>query len=512
MNGAPANRAAAAPGTARGYGPGKVRSVRGLRNVAFALLAFLLLTAFFRPTYEVINLLSNEPAMDLALEPVHPVFRALTEPFSGPLTVLLGLPFGRVLSWAVWIFVLTVVVRTARARWAGRRLSGLLHEIIAFVGWCFPLAVLPAALYWAGILSKTAMNKLTPVGLPAIVLLLLTARVLWRSPGGERWRRWRRSANRFVGTFGWVGIILAIVIVTPGLEPTGHRLVAGDDVYIADFHAHADLDRDSLRGADTKLALFDRQGIRISAVTEHNDRPPWNPDFPTIEVQRELVRRNGYDMLLLSGHEITTHALHLVLLGSDGGYDRADYRAGDSYDFERMIGNLHADGRRVIVGHWWTYLTYHRIDWRDLIDWGVDGFEIAWNGERAPRELVEAWKAAGMLLVTASDYHGYRKTLYSWNLLDRETFNPDGVPLAELDEHEVIETMFAEPDKVRPVAAEMYLDSVPAMLEPPVGVWRYFCRLSLPGRFSWGVFVLLLWGACSFSARTRAVRRRSLRF
>jgi hypothetical protein len=156
-----------------------------------------------------------------------------------------------------------------------------------------------------------------------------------------------------------------------------------------------------------------------------------------------------------------------------------------------------------VVAHWWTPFTWQPVDWRELVRFGVDGFEVTWAGERAPRELIDAWNDAGLLLLAASDFHGYRRTLYSWNLIDRSTVNPDGLPLRDLDPWRVLDRIFRDRD-IRVVAANTYSDAVPAWIEPPFGVWRYAASLPGPSRAVCALAVFAAWLVGELLSRRRA--------
>ena len=469
-----------------------------LRALWIGLLLLVAVTALFRPLSPIIDLVTLEPIPELSLEPIDPLLRTLTEPVSGPLMALLGLPMERVLAWAVWACVAFLLLRVGRRHWRGRRAAGLRHELFVFAGWYVPLAVLPRLLFLPGWISKTTMKQLSPLGLPATVFLIASLVVVWRAAPGQRLRSWLSYSGRFVGAFGVVVLLLILVLYSHPLQRLGSRLVAPDRWIPADFHAHSDTTRDSILGAPGRLAFFDRHGIRISAVTEHRHHTK-KPKRLFHDVHTEILGQEGYDMLLLRGREITTHILHLILLGTDKPYDRAEYRLPDLpsgdfvYDWKYIIDDAHADGGRVIVAHWWTSWTYYRVDWRKLIEYGVDGFEIGWAGHQAPPDLVEAWRDAGMLLVATNDYHGYRKMLYCWTLLDADVFNPDRRPFRELDPAVTTELLFARPDAVRPVAMATYNAAVPFWLEPPFGAWHYLCSLSVAGRASWIVLIVILW-------------------
>ncbi|MBI2900791.1 MAG: hypothetical protein HYY17_11460, partial [Planctomycetes bacterium] len=245
-----------------------------------------------------------------------------------------------------------------------------------------------------------------------------------------------------------------------------------------------------------------RHRIDFSAVTEHSCFDDPGPhETATYATMQATARAEGMEMLLLPGEEFTTHALHLVLLGVRRTYPAGPYRLPTpkedpphhGYDYRRLIAEVHREGGYVIVAHWWSHRQWRRVDWRLLVEYGVDGFEVTNGPELAPRELIEEWRKTGLPLFAASDFHGWQKSMYSWNLVE-------GGTAAERDPYEFLHRLFRE-RRVRPVVALYYDPRVPAFLEPPVGVWRYFTGLPPPNRIPWIVITVAAWAWLALRAR-----------
>jgi hypothetical protein len=220
-------------------------------------------------------------------------------------------------------------------------------------------------------------------------------------------------------------------------------------------------------------------------------------------------------MLILPGQEFTTHVLHLVILGTRRTFQPRDYRRPDwdakqftppdyGFDFARLVRDVHREGGYVVVAHWWMFWTWYKVDWRLLVNWGVDGFEVGSSTDAASPGLARQWRDRGLFLDAGSDNHGTHKALYSWDLIDLAAIDPQGVPLARLDPYDVVDRLV----KTRALRAVGMLNhhefdpAVPAALEPPMGIWRYFTRLRIEGRISWAAYALAAW------AVARLLRRR----
>jgi len=472
------------------------------------LLAFLVMLAVgavappYGPTLDVVG---DGDTAGAVLEPIAPRLRALLEPFWGGVHLLSGLPDTRLLSWLLWVPGSILIVRLF-LRWRRGELPGALpREAALFVG-AFPvLALAPLPFAWVGLLTHQIRDLLTPVGLPLAVYIV-----------GSLIRRRVLNPLRFMGILGSsLAVLYAVANLAhaiPGTFDTGYRIVAPDDVYVVDIHSHSATSGDAILGGPGRVDLFHAHGVDISAVTEHNhfDRPSMTVES-TYFTQRDYVAEQGYEMLLLPGEEFTTRHCHLTLLGIKRQFRHEDYRIPNTrrssppdygYDVGRLIADVHEDGGYVLVPHWWSLRQWHRVDWERLIAMGVDGFEVTNGPGRASPELIAGWRDAGMLLFAATDAHGFRKSLYSWNLIDRGIVNPDGRPLTSLDPRAVLDRIF-ETRRVRAVGTALYDPRVPALLDPPVTLWRYFATLALPNRLSWAGFALLI----AWVARSRAMRR-----
>lgn len=474
-----------------------------------ALLLLLGLTALVPARPEVVDLLTGERVEGARLETIDPQLRTVLEPLYGPLHEIGGLPDQRIASWLVWIALAILAVRLVRLRRRGRLRAMWWVELLSTPGYYLLYAAVALPLIWVGVIPKRHLPIFlfaVPAAAVAVVVAILARRRGWRSAGD--------FAARCVGILGLLGLVYAAyVFVLPGTFRTGRRLVPPQGLASADFHAHAQKSQDAILGPDRRLEVFEMHGIGLSAVTEHGCfDDPEDGETATWGSMSATARSRNLNLTLLPGMEFTTHALHLVLLGIRRTYPTGHYRIQGGlksepphygYDYQRLIDDVHRDGGYVIVAHWWSHRQWDRVDWRLLVDYGVDGFEITSGPEIAPRELIEAWKATGKLLFAASDFHGWHKSFYGWNLVE----------VRDRDPYEIVHRIFRE-RRVRVVMARGYDPSVPAVLEPPAGAWRYFTGLARPNRAAWIGLTVLSWAiAFAFgrnirhSPETRGSRR-----
>ena len=165
------------------------------------------------------------------------------------------------------------------------------------------------------------------------------------------------------------------------------------------------------------------------------------------------------------------------------------------YDLKRLIDDVHQAGGYVIVAHWWTLTTYRKVKWQTLIDYGVDGFEIYSGATLAPRQLIEAWQRQGMILLAGSDFHGWRKRVYVWNLLEADRVQAANKSLNDIEPYEAVDNIFndAEIIPISEIKPTTNTDQpLSEYLRPPILLWNYFVQLEFPQRLVWIGF-LFLW-------------------
>ncbi len=481
--------------------------------LAIAVPVLVLVTWPFVKPFEIVDAVTGLPIEGCALRPLDTWYQLATEPFSGPLLFFSAWSWKRILCGVGWLIALCFL-RRACERGSLSSMRRVLACAGRTLGALVPLSVVPVILYWCGRIGKSWTRNLC-IALPLCLLLvhlLLRWRILRKRDPEAPLRVLVRPLNELLGDLGWVGLLLLVFMYAPlRVHRAGHRLVAPQGFLVADLHSHSDTTKDALMDGDRRLELFAAHGIDLTAVSEHGYYFSPGPDRPDFFSLRKEVKRRGYPMQVLPAQEFTTHALHLVILGGRKSYNRSDYRLPDcdalfstpptyGYDFARLIADVHQDGAFSVVSHWWMPFTWYQVDWRLLIEYGVDGFEITNGAERAPSELIGAWRDKGLKLFAANDFHYVRKSLYAWNLVPEKTVNPRGANLPDVDPHKIVQRMFSKPAH-RPVAVRLHDDRVPVWLEPPFGLVRYFRSLEWHRRLSWILWIALYWLAGKWRRR-----------
>ncbi len=216
----------------------------------------------------------------------------------------------------------------------------------------------------------------------------------------------RRLGGAVVGPAGLALLGLAAVALP---RPVPQLVAADSSVTVIDYHAHTGASHDGRRGwtADDLAAWHAAQGFAASYVTDHN-----------VIFNRRL---DGTAISLLPGVEWSVYQQHVVALGATPPIDRGPYER----DTPGMLGLFRALHRAGAIGIA-SLPEYWRRHWDDLdafVTAGVDGFEITNCGPQAlgfpapaRRRVLALAVEHDLLVVGASDNHGWAKVTCVWNL------------------------------------------------------------------------------------------------
>jgi hypothetical protein len=239
----------------------------------------------------------------------------------------------------------------------------------------------------------------------AIVLVVFWTVVLavWAAWRPAPW--WRRGI-RAVGGAAVVWGLLAATVLAP--RPVPRLRTTAPGLTILDYHAHTSASHDGRSGfGPAELAAWHAaQGFDATYVTDHN--VVFNLPIETV-------------IPLLPGVEWSVHRQHVVALGPVREIDRAKF----SKTTPNMLGvfaELHRQGALGLASlpEYWAN---HREDLEQFVAAGVDGFEIVNCSPKglafdraARRSVIELAVPANLLVVGASDTHGWGKVTCVWNV------------------------------------------------------------------------------------------------
>jgi len=231
------------------------------------------------------------------------------------------------------------------------------------------------------------------------VIGLVAWGALRRGTLGQRLRR------AVVGPLGIVLVGVAAVLLP---RPVPSLIASDSTVTVLDYHAHTAASHDGRPGwqVENLAAWHAAQGFQASYVTDHN-----------VIFDRAVDAR----IRLLPGVEWSVYAQHIVALGAVAPIDRRVFNR-DTRALLGLFAELHRQGALGLA----SLPEYWANHWDDLdafVAAGVDGFEIVNCAPKAigfPASLrarvLQLAAQHDLLVVGASDNHGWGKVTCVWNL------------------------------------------------------------------------------------------------
>jgi len=225
------------------------------------------------------------------------------------------------------------------------------------------------------------------------------------------WGLLRRGTMRrrlVVAALGPMAVVLSGVAAAVLPRPVPRLVAADSTLTVIDYHAHTAQSHDGRRGwtlADL-AAWHAAQGFGASYVTDHN-----------------VVFNGGVDdpIRLLPGVEWSVYDQHIVALGAVAPVERGVY----GRDTRAMLGlfaELHRQGA-IGIASLPEYWRNHWAELDELVAAGADGFEIVNCAPKAigfpaaaRAHVLQIAESRDLLVVGASDNHGWGKVTCVWNL------------------------------------------------------------------------------------------------
>lgn len=216
---------------------------------------------------------------------------------------------------------------------------------------------------------------------------------------------WRRTIRGVVGAAVVAALVAATVLAprpVPRVRPTSAGLT------VLDYHAHSNASHDGRSGfGPAQVARWHaEQGFDATYLTDHN--AVFNLPVETV-------------IPLLPGVEWSVHRQHVIALGPVRDIERARF-SGTTPNMLGVFAELHRQGALGIASlpEYWAN---HREDLEQFVTAGVDGFEIVNCSPKgltftsaSRRSVIELAAPNNLLLVGASDNHGWGRVTCVWNL------------------------------------------------------------------------------------------------
>jgi hypothetical protein len=215
---------------------------------------------------------------------------------------------------------------------------------------------------------------------------------------------WSRRLQRVLGAIliSWLGFItlLALLIVLP--LPTLY-LKAPADWLRVDYHSHTWHSWDGIASPEQNLLFHKRLGYDCFFITEHEVTESYS------EFSEEVRLHSAFPGV----ETVSADGIRFLIL-ADRKFSMSEFNQRKANE---IINKAHENGFLVIHTHSFT-----GQDWNYLANLGVDGFEIYDSADRGIThdeqvKLIRFCKERNLLMVSATDYHGWSTLSNVWTLV-----------------------------------------------------------------------------------------------
>ena len=201
--------------------------------------------------------------------------------------------------------------------------------------------------------------------------------------------------------FFFVSLCCAVII----LPVIGPKITNIRGYKIADVHSHTISSRDNISSMLSSIKFHKGHGFTDYFVTEHDN----TKGYKTIPVDV------GTDHIF-PGIQIRTKEGVSILLLSDNYFKYEEFK---DKSIKEMIDLSHSKGMLVVMPHWWKW---HRPDLQQLVDWGIDGFEIyncgyRYISDQTRQKLIDICSKNNLPMFGTTDWHGLGYMMNVWTLI-----------------------------------------------------------------------------------------------
>lgn len=207
-------------------------------------------------------------------------------------------------------------------------------------------------------------------------------------------------------------ILIALGVAAVLLPRPVPRLVTDDSAgTVIDYHAHTKASHDGRPGwtVERLAAWHARQGFEASYVTDHN------------VIYDGAMPPDGTPITLLPGVEWSVFGQHVVAIGPVEAVPRDSF-GDNTARMVRIFSTIERQGA-LSIASLPEYWRNHRDDLGAFVVAGVDGFEIVncapkalGFSSEARRQVLELAASHDLLVVGASDNHGWGEVTCVWNV------------------------------------------------------------------------------------------------
>ena len=197
--------------------------------------------------------------------------------------------------------------------------------------------------------------------------------------------------------------LCCMVIIFPVIGP---RITNINGYKSVDIHSHTISSRDNISSALSSINFHNKHGFTDFFITEHDNTDGY----------KTIPANIGTDHIF-PGIQIRTKDGVSVLLLSKEYFEYEDFK---DQSIEELINSAHSKDMIVIMPHWWKW---HRPDLQQLIDWGIDGFEIyncgyRYISDQTRQNLINICNENNLPMFGTTDWHGLGYMVNVWTLIE----------------------------------------------------------------------------------------------
>ena len=202
--------------------------------------------------------------------------------------------------------------------------------------------------------------------------------------------------------FFFVSICCMIVI----LPIIGPKITNINGYRIVDIHSHTISSRDNISSMVSSKNFHKNQGFTEFFVTEHDNTNGYKTIPESVGTEH-----------IFPGIQIRTKDEVSVLLLSKDYFEYEDFR---DKTIKELIDLSHSKDMLVVMPHWWKWRK--KPDLQQLIDWGIDGFEIyncgyRYISDQTRQEIIDICNKNNLPMFGTTDWHGLGYMTNVWTII-----------------------------------------------------------------------------------------------
>jgi predicted metal-dependent phosphoesterase TrpH len=290
--------------------------------------------------------------------------------------------------------------------------------------------------------------------------------------------------------FFWITLMLTQALQYIHFPTHSIKTELASDEFLFDFHVHTTHSDGTLTPA-RRVDWYIDQGIQGAAFSDHHN-------LDAAIIAQKYIEKKNLDFTVLQAQEFTDDPenIHLNIYGNtDQVIIPTNYRGeGDSPEkltCQEAIQWAKSEGFFVIVNHY-KEPTRAPFTYEQLMEWGVDGFEVINGGDERAPEIRQFCLDNNLICIAGSDIHSNEdiNTFVKLKLEDPTNKSIDAIFQAlKHNEHEA-------------VLVEYFPNDAQTSFQVLDDYINYFLGLSQTQIFSWLSWIILIYIAAIFTIKS----------